>query len=85
MPLVFSILAQELRYSLFLIFCQPRQQGAITKFRKVLYLGLRAKIEKTKGPLFSQTLKVEGNKVPLVFSIFAQQIEFFQTLSAILD
>ena len=63
-PLVFLILAQELRYSLFLIFCQPRQQGAITKFRKGLYLGLRAKIEKTKDPLFSQTLKVEGNKVP---------------------
>ena len=39
-PLVFAILAQGLRYSLFLIFCQPRQQGAITKFRKGLYLGL---------------------------------------------
>ena len=39
-PLVFAILAQGLRYSLFLIFCQPCQQGAITKFRKGLYLGL---------------------------------------------
>ena len=33
----------------------------------------------------SQTLEVEGYKVPSVFKIFAQQIEFFQTLSAILD
>ena len=38
--LVFANLAQGLRYSLFLIFCQPRQQGAITKFRKRLYLSL---------------------------------------------
>ena len=30
------------------------------------------KLKKTKGTLFSQTLKVEGNKVPLVFSIFVQ-------------
>ena len=73
-PLDFAILVQGLRYSLFLIFCQPRQQGAITKFRKGLYLGLWAKIEKTKGPLFSQTLKVEGNKVSLVVSIFAQRL-----------
>ena len=50
-------------------FCQ---KGAILEFRKWLYRSLLAKIEKTKGPLFSQTLKVEGNKVPLVFSIFAQ-------------
>ena len=71
MPLVFAILAQGLRYSLFLIFCQPRQQGAITKFRKGLYLSLWAKIEKTKETLFSQSLKVEGNKVPLVFAVLA--------------
>ena len=38
--LVFSILAQGLRYSHFLIFCQPRQQGAILEFRKWLYLSL---------------------------------------------
>ena len=28
-------------------------------------------MEKTKGTVFSQTLIVEENKVPLVFSIFA--------------
>ena len=33
-PLVLKIFAQGLRYSLFLIFCQQHQQGAITKFRK---------------------------------------------------
>ena len=66
-PLVFSILAQGLRYSHFLIFCQPRQQGNILEFRKWLYLSPWAKIEKTKGTLFSETLKVEGNKVPLIF------------------
>ena len=70
--LFLSIFAQELRFSLFLLFCQPRQQGAILKFRKWLYLSPWAKIEKTRGYLFSQTLKVEENKVSLVFSIFAQ-------------
>ena len=83
-PLVFLILAQDLRYSLFFIFCQPRQQGAITKFRKGLYLGLRAKIEKTKGPLFSQTLKVEGNKVSLVFSILAQRPRYRPFLNLVM-
>ena len=66
-PLVLAILAQGLRYSLFLIFCQPHQQGAILEFRKWLYLSPRVKIEKTKGPLLSQTLKVEENRVSLVF------------------
>ena len=66
-PLVFSILALGLRYSPFFIFCQPHQQGAILKIRKWLYLSPRVKIEKTKGPLLSQTLKVEENKVSLVF------------------
>ena len=74
--LVFSIFAQELRFSLFLLFCQPRQQGAILKFRKWLYLSPWAKIEKTEGTLFSQTLKVEGNKVPLIFLIFAQGLRY---------
>ena len=72
MPLVLPIFYQGLRYSLFLIFCHPCQQGAILEFRKWLYLSLRAKIKKTKGTLFSQSLKVEGNKVPLVFSFFVQ-------------
>ena len=40
--------------------------------RKWLYLSPRAKILKTKGTLFSQTLKLEENKVPLVLSILAQ-------------
>ena len=71
-PLVLPIFYQGLRYSLFLIFCHPCQQGAILEFRKWLYLSHREKIEKTKGPLLSQTLKAEENKVPLVFFIFAQ-------------
>ena len=75
-PLVFSIFAQGLRYSHFLIFCQPRQQGNILEFRKWLYLSPWAKIEKTKGTLFSETLKVEGNKVPLIFLIFAQGLRY---------
>ena len=35
--------------------------------------------KKTKGTLFSQTLKVEGNKVPLVFSIFDQGLRYGQS------
>ena len=76
MPLVFSNVAQGLRYSHFLIFCQPRQQGAILEFRKWLYLSPRVKIKKTKGPLLSQTLKVEENKVHLVFYIFALGLRY---------
>ena len=75
-PFVFSILAQGLRYSHCLIFCQPRQQGAILEFRRWLYLCPRVKIEKTKVPLLSQILKVEENKVSLFFSIFAQELRF---------
>ena len=44
--------------------------------RKCLYLSPRAKIEKPKGTIFSQTLKVEENKVPLVFSILAQGLRY---------
>ena len=77
-PLVLPIFDQGLRYSLFLIFRHPHQQGAILEFRKWLYLSLWAKIEKTKGTLFSQTLKVEGNKVPFVFSIFHQGLRYGQ-------
>ena len=32
-------------------------------------------MEKTKGTLFSQTLKVEGNKVSLVFFNFGSEAE----------
>ena len=35
-----------------------------------------AKIEKNKGTLFSQTFKVEENKVPSVFSILALGLRF---------
>ena len=86
--LVFSIFVQELRFSLFLFFCQTRQQGAILKFRKWLYLSPWAKIEKTKGSVFSQTLKVEENKVSLVFFNFCSGAEiqpfspFLSTTSA---
>ena len=72
----FSIFAQGLRYSLYLIFCQARQQGDILKFRKCLYLSLWSKIWKIKGTFFSQTLKVEGNKVSLVFSIFDEGLRY---------
>ena len=37
-PLFFSIFAKLQRYSLFLIFGQPRQQSAILEFRKWLNL-----------------------------------------------
>ena len=43
---------------------------------KGLYLSIHAKIEKTKGTLLSQTLKVEGNKVPLILKIFAQGLRY---------
>ena len=33
-------------------------------------------IEKTRDTWFSQTLKVEGNKVPLIFLIFAQGLRY---------
>ena len=75
-PLFFSIFAQGLRYSLYLIFCQTHQQGAILKFRKWLYLSLRTKIEKNKGTLLSQTFEVEGNKMPLVSSIIDQRLRY---------
>ena len=65
-----------MRYSHFLIFFQPRQRGNIREFRKWLYLSPWAKIEKTKGALFFETLKVEGNKVPLIFLIFEQGLRY---------
>ena len=71
-PLVFSIFSQGMWSSHFFIFCWPCQQGAILEYRRILYLSLWAKNEKTKGTLLSQTLKVEENKVPLVFLIFSQ-------------
>ena len=56
----FFYFAQGLKYSHFLIFCQPHQQVAIIEFRKGQYLSLQANIEKTKGALFPQTLIIEG-------------------------
>ena len=57
-PLVFSIFAQGLKYSHFFIFRWPNQQGAILEYRRMLYLSLWAKIEKTKGTLFSSVLSI---------------------------
>ena len=39
-------------------------------------ISLWSKIEKTKGTLFSQTLKFEEIKVPLVFSIIDQGLRY---------
>ena len=44
--------------------------------RKWLYLSPRAKIEKTKGTLFSSTFKVWKNKVPLVFQVFDHGLSY---------
>ena len=43
---------------------------------KWLYLSPCAKIEKTKGTMLSLTLKVDGNKVHLVFTIFALGLRY---------
>ena len=48
----------------------------LTENEKMLYLNPLAKIEQTRGTLFSQTLKVEGKKGPLVFLIFAQGLRY---------
>ena len=63
-PSVFSILAQRLIYSHFLI----SRMSPCWSWR--LYLSPEAKIEKTKGTLFSSTFKVWESKVPLVFYSF---------------
>ena len=79
MPLVLSIIDQRLSYSLFLIFHHPHQQGNILEFKKGLYLSLWVKIKKTKGTLFSRTLKVERNKMSFVFSFFDQGLRYGQS------
>ena len=76
--LIFSIFASWLRYTLFLLFCQ---QGTIFEFIKWLYLSFWAKIEKTKGTLFSSHLKVWKNKEPLVFSILAEGLRYSHFLN----
>ena len=38
---------------------------------------IQNQIEKTMDTLIYQTLKVEGNKVPLVFEIFAQDLQIY--------
>ena len=63
----FSILAKCLRYSVFFIFCRPLQKVSSPNSEKRYISASEPKIEKNKGTLFSQTLKVEENKVPLVF------------------
>ena len=44
--------------------------------RKWPFLSSEAINQKNKGTLFSQTLKVEENKVPLVFSILALGLRY---------
>ena len=68
--LVFQILAQGLRYSHFLNCKTTPCWCGRQKWRKWLYLSPRAKIEKNKGTLFSQTFKFKENKVPLALSYF---------------
>ena len=75
-PLVFSILAQWLRCSFHLYWRISPCWHGWQKMNKWLYLSPWAKIEKTKGTLLSLTLKVGGNKVPLVFTIFAQGLRY---------
>ena len=44
-----------------------------SKAKKRQYLGLEAKIDKSKTTLFSQTFKVPENKAPLFFSFLASR------------
>ena len=66
-PLIFfSDLTQILRYSHFLNFWTAPFLNGRQKMRKWPNLSPWAKIDKTKGTLFSSTFKVWANKVPLV-------------------
>ena len=80
-PLVFKIFAQGLRYSHFLNSRMALSWRCWQKRRKRLYLSSWAKIEKTRGTLFSQTLKVERNKVPSILLIFAQGLRYSHFLN----
>ena len=42
------------------------------------YLGLKAKNEKSKSTLFSQTFKVSENNVPLFFSFLASRPRYWR-------
>ena len=75
-PLVFSILAQRLRYSHFLNSRMAPCWCGWWKMRKRLYLSPWSKIGKTKGTLFPSTLKVWESKVTLVFSILVQRMRY---------
>ena len=50
-------------------------KGKYLQILRVAMTQLMIKIQKTKGTLFSQTLKVEENKVPLVFFNFGSGAE----------
>ena len=49
--------------------------------RKWLYLTQRAKIEKTKGTLFSSTFRVWESNVPLVFWFMAQGPKYWHSMT----
>ena len=53
----------------------------VFKGSKGQYLGPWAMNKKTKDTLLSQTLKVEENKVPLVFSILALGLRYSHFLN----
>ena len=53
----FYIFAQGLRYSHFLILCQPQHQGAILEFRKPLYLNPLSKNWQNKENLVLSNFK----------------------------
>ena len=57
-------------------FQQGTSKGNTCKFTEWSYLSPCAKIKKIKGTLFPSTFKVSENKVPLVFSIFAQGLRY---------
>ena len=75
-PLLFSYLAQELRYSHFLIFKRSFQLKGGIYIKKLLQLGFQSKSKKSKGTLLSSTFKVEEGKVPLLFSYSAQELRY---------
>ena len=62
------------------------QQGTAKEntciFTEWSYLSPCAKIKKIKGTLFPSTFKVSENKVPLVFSIFAQGLRYSHFLNS---
>ena len=60
----------RLRYSLFLILCQPGQQGSIFEIRKWLYLSIWAKIETSMRLHDCEAIVIEIWKCLRLFFIF---------------